>query len=713
MSNLTEQELADINAAMDEVSYVTCGEYMRAQPPKISPEQKKESQKKAHIKRFYCEKNFLNKLWEVINRHTNTTTQVSSNSIKYPQPCGFMEQFFLTNQNEIDKSIAQIVGAQFDINYVYNQLAVKWLANWNDYIKQGRCLLQCRPGLISNSGVERYIGKYEDNFFVYSYNRNRWICHDGRSLLATIVRMDFFQDSIQTEYDISTIFLDILKELKDRVMSLPPALYPDAIKLAKRNMYKLLNEHYIDNIEVNDIKKIDLSENIEGKRIEQSCYITNHAKRDNSPKPEYAVLIQALFTLTEGSKRRFDEFAKVIAIVVSGTGLCKLFGLHCPQTTVITTNNALFVEDFFKSIFSGGFYMVVNPLGTIECPMTNCFNDKIIEQDVDSRNWGMTQHKVSSLSDPNKTGRYLEDKFHSFYINITTISKENKTVSDERYFTNLITGKPVKGKNQYLGYQTLKSEAHYIFITNNNKDTEMFSNIEYNALEFSQNMSDKVLFIPRWNGKSLKGRALSTIEKDFLLNEVAQYGMQIILDEKHKTQIRNTNAKDIADPIACFMQYCCDLVEFKDNDKPNENNATALMTFNIAYKLFYEIVDKTHLDGHDLNRNSFKRYNKISIIESRGRGISERDKKRGYDGEGETLEDKGVHLIGIVIKSKREIIEQAQQCKQRLEENLEILGKAEFVDFVMGLLSDKHIEDMRQRQCFEQRSRIARRAKFY
>lgn len=142
MSNLTEQELADINAAMDEVSYVTCGEYMRAQPPKISSEQKKESQKKAHIERFYCEKNFLNKFWEVINRRTNTTTQVS-NAIMYPQPCELMEKFFVINKDEIDKSIAQITGSQstVDVNYVYNQLAIKWLAIWNTYIKQDSCLL--------------------------------------------------------------------------------------------------------------------------------------------------------------------------------------------------------------------------------------------------------------------------------------------------------------------------------------------------------------------------------------------------------------------------------------------------------------------------------------------------------------------------------------------------------------------------------------------
>lgn len=84
---------------------------------------------------------------------------------------------------------------------------------------------------------------------------------------------------------------------------------------------------------------------------------------------------------------------------------------------------------------------------------------------VDSKVLGVTQYSTAELADTKMTGKFIEDKLYSRYVNITSKLNFNNSNECNKYLFNLIEGKLVKGKNEFLGEQSIRSSMYYVFFS--------------------------------------------------------------------------------------------------------------------------------------------------------------------------------------------------------------------------------------------------------
>ena len=377
---------------------------------------------------------------------------------------------------------------------------------------------------------------------------------------------------------------------------------------------------------------------------------------------ECAFLLKTLFILTDGCKEKFDDLAKMIAGIVIGPRLSQEVGINIPQVSLIKTNNTTFIKNFLLNIFGA---LVPN-----------------------SRAFGVTQYSAAELSNKNMTGKFIEDKLYSRYLNITNKLNFNNSAECEKYLFDLINGKVVKGKNEYLGEQKISSSMYYVFLASGEDDISKFTSNHCKIIELGSSLQKNIEFLAKCTGEKEKpDRILNVYEMKFMLVHVANYGLKLILKEQQE----NTNSKSyrevIKAPVGFFIEKCCTVIDnIEEGTKPNASNATGMPTFTAAYNLFYKIANDIY-SNRKFDKNIETEAGFVGkIIKDRGNDVRERDLKNGY-GKDEVLKpnSKSNHCLGIIVKPKEEIKNIALEYKESLQHNMQKWSDEEFVNFMIQL----------------------------
>ena len=213
----------------------------------------------------------------------------------------------------------------------------------------------------------------------------------------------------------------------------------------------------------------------------------------------------------------------MIAGIVIGPRLSQEVGINIPQASLIKTNNTTFIKNFLLNIFGA---LVPN-----------------------SRACGVTQYSAAELSNKNMTGKFIEDKLYSRYLNITNKLNFNNSAECEKYLFDLINGKVVKGKNEYLGEQKISSSMYYVFLASGEDDISKFTSHHCNIIELGNSLHKNIEFLAKCTGEKEKpNRTLNVYEIKFMLVHVANYGLELLLKEQRENINRNACDKVIKEP---------------------------------------------------------------------------------------------------------------------------------------------------------------------
>ena len=671
MNHLTNDDKERLLSQMKNVAYVTSYEIMQHNRSMYQVKNR-QPRKMLKIRNCYCEKKFRDGFYELVSHYISYKCSSSMNV----SPCAVQKycnigHFFACKQPEIFREIDEIVTKHKSINNskeLINDESIK-----NIYLKLSdewkrlcvKCNLECKLSMIATSGINHIVFMFEDNFVVYNNNSNTYIASDSRSLRYIFSRyLDSMGLNVRDSIDESDVISDILKSLEGSRSSffkkLFEANYGEVICFAKKNIIKRLEQFYCAKYTAENLQNVNNEVfNNENRKMRMGD-INNFSIFGGSA--ECAFLLKTLFILTDGCKEKFDDLAKMIAGIVIGPRLSQEVGINIPQASLIKTNNTTFIKNFLLNIFGA---LVPN-----------------------SRACGVTQYSAAELSNKNMTGKFIEDKLYSRYLNITNKLNFNNSAECEKYLFDLINGKVVKGKNEYLGEQKISSSMYYVFLASGEDDISKFTSNHCNIIELGNSLPKNIEFLAKCTGEKEKAnRILNVYEIKFMLVHVANYGLELILKEQQE----NTNSKSyrevIKAPVGFFIEKCCTVIDnIEEGTKPNASNATAMPTFRAAYNLFYEIADGVY-GNRKFDKNIEEEEGFVGkIVKDRGNDVRERDLKNGY-GEGEVLKinSKSNHCLGIIVKPKEEIKNIALEYKESLQHNMQKWSDEEFVDFMIQL----------------------------
>lgn len=679
--------------------------------------------KKDSLKFFYCNYNFQLALYEVINEvmyhHFDIDYWLRPEVMKH-QSCKLLDDFIAwvkinlsehisEYMNEDDKKnisalVANIKSNVNCFNNLQNYLAgiaskvfyscyEKYRAEYIRYIRQAEnfacnCQIDCRQGLIMSSGIKNYIYKFEGNYFLFNFNSKTFIASDNRKLRWLFKAMPILNMSNNIIIDEPLIVNNILKSFAEDGDNLKCSSYTDNFCCVRNNLLNYLKESFLRNKLTADnfssLKKqydigcqIERSENKPLNNRNLKFFWDHSDSKIGNKNLSWAKLAKTLYLLTNGDKQCLDELAKLIAKIIIGTEVCKQFDLKVKKATVIICNNKTFVLQFLQSVFLMGDL----PPAFSHGEFNNLVHNSVSHDQLKNiRTWGITDYNLNELSNPGNTGIFLEDKLYSRILNITT---EGGKIIDETYLNNLIAGRVVNGNNEYLGKQSLTSEANYVFIVSRREEVEKINSDNYDEINLSESIPEDILYFN-------KDTELSDWEKFFILNDLAWYGVKLLLNSEHEEE---NKVPKITDPVEFFTEKCCDKKEITEGDKHNAANATAMRTFGKAYNLFYNIVGKEYqLNDNQFDKNIDKKYKFPYIIlgGDRGNDIRERDLQNGYaDDEVLKHNSKANICLGLVIKPKQEILNIAEDYAENVNAHKQIFTETEFISFIGNLCLDE------------------------
>ena len=671
MNHLTNDDKERLLSQMKTVAYVTSYEIMQHNRSMYQVKNR-QPRKMLKIRNCYCEKKFRDGFYELVSHYISYKCSSSMNV----SPCAVQKycnigHFFACKQPEIFREIDEIVTKHKSINNskeLINDESIK-----NIYLKLSdewkrlcvKCNLECKLSMIAHSDINKIVYMFEDNFVVYNNTSNTYIASDSRSLRYIFSRyLDSMGLNVRDSIDESDVIGDILKSLEGSRSSffkkLFEANYGEVICFAKKNIIKRLEQFYCAKYTAENLQNVNNEVfNNENRKMRMGD-INNFSIFGGSA--ECAFLLKTLFILTDGCKEKFDDLAKMIAGIVIGPRLSQEVGINIPQASLIKTNNTTFIKNFLLNIFGA---LVPN-----------------------SRACGVTQYSAAELSNKNMTGKFIEDKLYSRYLNITNKLNFNNSAECEKYLFDLINGKVVKGKNEYLGEQKISSSMYYVFLASGEDDISKFTSNHCNIIELGNSLHKNIEFLAKCTSEKEKAnRILNVYEIKFMLVHVANYGLELILKEQQE----NTNSKSyrevIKAPVGFFIEKCCTVIDnIEEGTKPNASNATGMPTFTAAYNLFYKIANDIY-GNRKFDKNIEEEEGFVGkIVKDRGNDVRERDLKNGY-GEGEVLkkDSKSNHCLGIIVKPKEEIKNIALEYKESLQHNMQKWGEGEFVDFMIQL----------------------------
>lgn len=671
MNHLTNDDKEKLLSQMRNMDYVKSYDMMQRKGTMYQVKNR-QPRKILKIRKCYCEKNFRDGFYELVSRYISNKNLGSVNVTPCAaQPCCNTGIFFAGKQPEIFREIDEIVTKHKSINNskeliedesikeIYLKLSDEWKR-----LCVG-CNAECKLSMIAHSGINKIVYMFEDNFVVYNNTSNTYIASDSRSLRYIFSRyLDSMGLNVRDSIDESDVISDILKSLEgsrnDFFNKLSEYNYVDVISFAKNHIINRLEQFHCKKYTYENLQNLNnevfINENIKMRRGWLNEFRTWGASA------ECAFLLKTLFKLTDGCKEKFDDLAKIIAEIVIGQRLSKEFEINIPQASLIKTNNTTFIKNFLLNIFGA---LVPN-----------------------SRACGVTQYSAAELSNKNMTGKFIEDKLYSRYLNITNKLNFNNSAECEKYLFDLINGKVVKGKNEYLGEQKISSSMYYVFLASGEDDISKFTSNHCKIIELGSSLQKNIEFLAKCTGE--KGdfyRTLNIYEIKFMLVHVANYGLKLILKEQQE----NTNSKSyrevIKAPVGFFIEKCCTVIDnIEEGTKPNASNATGMPTFTAAYNLFYKIANDIY-GNRKFDKNIETEAGFVGkIIKDRGNDVRERDLKNGY-GEDEVLKpnSKSNHCLGIIVKPKEEIKNIALEYKESLQHNMQKWSDGEFVDFMIQL----------------------------
>ena len=671
MNHLTNDDKEKLLSQMAKVVYATSYEIMQHNGSMYQVKNR-QPRKILKIRKCYCEKNFRDGFYELVSRYISNKNLGSVNVTPCAaQPCCNTGIFFAGKQPEIFREIDEIVPKHKSINNSkeliedesINEIYLKLSDEWKRLCV--RCNAECKLGMIATSGINNIVYMFEDNFVVYNNNSNTYIASDSRSLRSIFSHyLDSMGLNVRDSIDESDVISDILKNLEGSRSSffkkLFEANYGEVICFAKKNIIKILEQFYC---------KKHTAENLQIVNNEVLCNENRKMRMGDindfsilGVSAECAFLLKTLFILTDGCKEKFDDLAKMIAGIVIGPRLSQEVGINIPQASLIKTNNTTFIKNFLLNIF-GAFV-------------------------PNSRAFGVTQYSAAELSNKNMTGKFIEDKLYSRYLNITNKLNFNNSAECEKYLFDLINGKVVKGKNEYLGEQKISSSMYYVFLASGEDDVYKFTSNHCNIIELGNGLPKNIEYLAKYNDEEGPfRRTLNIYETKFMLVHVANYGLKLILKEQQENKNSKSYREVIKAPVGFFIEKCCTVIDnIEEGTKPNASNATAMPTFTAAYNLFYEIADGVY-GNRKFDKNIEEEEGFVGkIVKDRGNDVRERDLKNGY-GEDEVLKpnSKSNHCLGIIVKPKEEIKNIALEYKESLQHNMQKWSREEFVDFMIQL----------------------------
>lgn len=670
MNHLTNDDKERLLSKMENVAYVTSYEIMQHNRSMYQVKNR-QPRKMLKIRNCYCEKKFRDGFYELVSHYISYKCSSSMNV----SPCAVQKycnigHFFACKQPEIFREIDEIVTKHKSINNskeLINDESIK-----NIYLKLSdewkrlcvKCNLECKLSMIAHSDINKIVYMFEDNFVVYNNTSNTYIASDSRSLRYIFSRyLDSMGLNVRDSIDESDVISDILKSLEgsrnDFFNKLSEYNYVDVISFAKNHIINRLEQFHCKKYTYENLQNLNnevfINENIKMRRGWLNEFRTWGASA------ECAVLLNTLFILTDGCKEKFDDLAKIIAEIVIGPRLSQEVGINIPQASLIKTNNTTFIKKFLLNIFGA---LVPN-----------------------SRACGVTQYSAAELSNKNMTGKFIEDKLYSRYLNITNKLNFNNSAECEKYLFDLINGKVVKGKNEYLGEQKISSSMYYVFLASGEDDISKFTSNHCNIIELGNSLPKNIEYLAKCTGEKEKlCRTLNIYEVKFMLVHVANYGLELLKEQQENTK-KKSYSEVIKEPVGFFIEKCCTVVDnIGEGTKPNASNATAMPTFTAAYNLFYKIANDIY-SNRKFNKNIETEAGFVGkIIKDRGNDVRERDLKNGYD-EDEVLKpnSKSNHCLGIIVKPKEEIKNIALEYKESLQHNMQKWSREEFVDFMIQL----------------------------
>ena len=671
MNHLTNDDKERLLSQMRKMDYVTSYDMMQRKGTMYQVKNR-QPRKMLKIRNCYCEKKFRDGFYELVSHYISYKCSSSMNV----SPCAVQKycnigHFFACKQAEIFREIDEIVTKHKSINNSkeliedesINEIYLKLSNEWKRLCV--RCNAECKLSMIAHSGINKIVYMFEDNFVVYNNTSNTYIASDSRSLRSIFSHyLDSMGLNVRDSIDESDVISDILKSLEGSRSSffkkLFEANYGEVICFAKKNIIKILEQFYC---------KKHTAENLQIVNNEVLCNENRKMRMGDindfsilGVSAECAFLLKTLFILTDGCKEKFDDLAKMIAGIVIGPRLSQEVGINIPQASLIKTNNTTFIKNFLLNIF-GAFV-------------------------PNSRAFGVTQYSAAELSNKNMTGKFIEDKLYSRYLNITNKLNFNNSAECEKYLFDLINGKVVKGKNEYLGEQKISSSMYYVFLASGEDDVYKFTSNHCNIIELGNGLPKNIEYLAKYNDEEGPfRRTLNIYETKFMLVHVANYGLKLILKEQQENKNSKSYREVIKAPVGFFIEKCCTVIDnIEEGTKPNASNATAMPTFRAAYNLFYEIADGVY-GNRKFDKNIEEEEGFVGkIVKDRGNDVRERDLKNGY-GEGEVLKinSKSNHCLGIIVKPKEEIKNIALEYKESLQHNMQKWSDEEFVDFMIQL----------------------------
>lgn len=668
---------------MEKVRYVTSYELLQNTRFRKQVQARRPS-KWFKMRAFYCDKNFYDNFQKMIFDYMSIKNKDSANIfVCAGQPCPFLQNFFENKRQEVYQEIDILTQSLKSIEFLktwqnnevlnkkYLNLLNEWHSNW---IKQ--CNIDCKYGIISTSGINNFIYKFEDNLIVCNFNANNFTASDNRVLRWSFINnLNWIRTCINYELDEVDIINDMMDYLRNDACGLLKTLtamrYDPILNFAKANIICRLEQFYYLNKTIENSQLIKSSVyNDEKTKIQRETIFS----RQNTVRGNHncAILLKTLFTITDGYKDKFDALAKMMAEIVIGKKLGREFELNISQAAIIKTNNTTFVRQFLLNIFIG--------LGINQMKIRQNLSVNIVH--------GVTQYSASQLADAKMTGKFIEDKVCSKYLNITDKLKFNNTDECKKHLANLVNGRVVKGKNEYLGKQKISSDMYYVFLASSQEDVSQLPVNDCNIVDFGKHIPDNIYFMPEYQEDRIKQyNALNDYEIKFMLASVANYGLELLLKDKQENIKQKSSNVVIKNPIEFFIKKCCTVVDnIEEDTKPNASNATVMITFQTAYNFFYEIANNIYANK-EFNKNIEKEEGFAGkVVKARCNDVRERDLKKGYaETEVFAKDSRSNHCLGIVVKSKEDIKNIALEYKKSSQGNIEKLSKEEFVDFMIDL----------------------------
>ena len=671
MSNLTKSNIEGLVALMDKIEYP------------VIPEEKKESRQglRAYrrtqtLKNFYCRANcyyqakaMLQKIF--LSKNFNIAIEPACYSVA--QACDYINYFLSQNNGNIEnaceaflnkpenagKPIPTIVISEFVENYA-RELSEQYLKAIEN-VPWYTCNLLCRNGMISQAQRFWPIYDFEGNITLFS-NSNGYILSDDRKLKGVFNNLELFRLIDISGGEHLPIINDILNELKAKLHGFVPKIFRGN---DSRLMYKV---------------KVALLKEASNRGLllypyePNPPFFSNLKTKDSSKLLKLLKLFNALYVITAGRKDYFDNIAKLVAGIILGSEICKNNRLPINNVMLITANNTQFVREFILSLFLLG--VPSDGRQGMDLATYNALVHSKTSKDglKDSKYYGVTKHTIKELSNENNTGKFLEDRLYSRFLNITD---DLTQIKNKEYFIKLLKGEKIVHDSQLLGKQELVSDTSYLFIAAKKNEFKDYDGLSYTEFDLAQNIPE---------GKRLFGLKtdLSDYEKFFMLTAFAQYGISLL--KKEQADIEDSQSSEIDNPLKYFIEKCCEQKEVSDTDKVHEHNSTAIRTLQCAYNNFFGIVAKKYKMTTTWNKNTFLDYGlDVKLARTKCNAIRTRDLSRGY-AEKEVL-DKGSnanHIMGIIVKPKDEIEKIAHECKDETSSNPDAqpLSKEDFLKLI-------------------------------